>query len=85
MLVCGSHRAVALAAVEHVGLHLRDVLETVDVAVASGTPAAVRDVLDQPGVAYVERDHVLSLFADDTADVVPRTPAEARSWPTRPR
>jgi serine protease AprX len=78
VFVRGTDREAAVGAVRRAGLALVSVFDSVDVAVASGSPAAVRDVVRQPGVVYVEQNRAISLDADDTADVATRT-AEARS------
>lgn len=67
----------ARAAVATAGLGLVTTWDTIGVAVGVGTPAAVRSVVAQPGVTYVEPDQPLVYFLD-TSHTATRG-AEART------
>jgi serine protease AprX len=54
------------AAVRDAGLVLRDTFETVDVAVAIGTPAQVRALGSDPRVTYVEPDRPVQFFSNSS-------------------
>ncbi len=77
VFVHGASTGVAVAAAEAAGLTVVDVFDRVEVAVATGAPAAVAAVAGQPGVRYVEADAPIS-FGMQTSHIATRG-AEART------
>jgi serine protease AprX len=76
VLVHGTSRDLAVDAVARAGLEQLLVLESIGVPAAAGTVAQVRDLLDEPGITYLEQDAPLALYSD-TAVEATRT-AEAQ-------
>jgi subtilisin family serine protease len=72
VMVSGQSTSAALAAVAQAGLQVQQTWEQVGVVVALGNADAVRDVVGQPGVTYVEGDEPLE-YELDTAHQATRS------------
>jgi serine protease AprX len=81
VMVSGTSTQAAREAVAAVGLQAQDTWDAVGVVVAIGPPDAVRSVVVQPGVTYVEADEQLE-YSLDTAHAATRSDEALATYAT---